>query len=774
MHASTRTLSLAGAIAAALSMTPASGQGVLEEIVVTAQKREQSLQDVSVAVTAVSGDELARNGVTDISRLDVLAPGLQLGLSGNDPRPAMRGARTEQIEANDVAISFYTDGLYRPRHGQALAGFVDINRVEVLRGPQGTLFGRNSFGGLINVIANKPTFEELDYGLSFTAGDYARKRLEGFVNVPTSDNSALRIAAVRETRDPYVENLVLGDDGGLKDADTSYVRALWSVTPSDTLDLNLRAEYWRDDSNGNASFGYKVLGIPVNPASGLTNGVTGVMEPRIGRSTACNVTCGRAGAGLDQTSTGGPNTATPIFSDPYTIARDGIPTRDIEEATLAGEMNMALAFADLKVTLAYMDYTEFRFDDTDLSPYPSLENGNDIASETTSQEIQFTSNSDGDWEWVAGVFFLQEDLENAFLWKDVSRLEDNVPVERIDQFAPWTQQIRIDTTSAAAYGQATYSLSDTWRVIGGLRYTDDKREWDIFGQDPNDLTRISFTNPTVMGAEQSWDKFTWKLGAEWDVGPSSLAYATLSTGFLAGNAQGAFSGDGFYDEQTVTAFEIGSKNTLADGTMILNASLYYNQFEDLLSTRFVDAGQTTLAFQDNAGEIDALGLEVEFDWAPTDALQLGARVALTNAEYGDFVTPNVFAEGGETINGVANLFNLDGLQVQMSPDFTVTLLGAYTYTLASGATLRPGITVYYSDDYRVADAPFFYANQDSFSKTDLSLTWESASQEWSVRAFVQNLEDEAVLLRATRFGGDVAIADFAAPRTVGATVSFRY
>ena len=142
----------------------AQAQGALEEIVVTAQKRDQSLQDVSVAVTAVSGDELKALGDYGFAfRLEILAPGLQLGMSGADPRPALRGARTQQVEANDVAISFYTDGLYRPRHGQALAGFVDVDRVEVLRGPQGTLFGRNSFGGLIHVISNKP--DPSAYGL---------------------------------------------------------------------------------------------------------------------------------------------------------------------------------------------------------------------------------------------------------------------------------------------------------------------------------------------------------------------------------------------------------------------------------------------------------------------------------------------------------------------------------------------------------------------------------------------------------------------------------
>ncbi len=755
----------------AMAVATATSQGVsaqaqLEEVVVTASKRAESLQDVSVAVTAVSGRDLMALGVNDLTRLETLAPGLQFGQSGNDPRPAMRGARTQQVEANDVAVAFYTDGIYRPRHGQALAGFVDVDRVEVLRGPQGTLFGRNSLGGLIHVISNKPDTSGTDYGLALTAGGYSQARAEGYFNVPLGDATALRIAALRETRDPFVENSVIGDEGGLKDADTTYVRGQLSFAPTDAFDMTFRAELWQDDSNGNGDFGYKVLGVPVNPATGNTNGTDGIMEPRIGRSTDCANTCGRFGAGLD-------DTAAPAIDDPYTIARNSRPVRDVEETTLALEANWALGFADLKLTLAYLDYEELRLADADLSSYNTLLAGNDIASETATQELQLTSNGDGNLEWIAGVYLFQEDLENAFLWQDISTVENNVPVEEQNLWASWMNQIRLDTNSLAVYGEATYSLSDTLRVIGGIRYTDDERDWDIFGQDP-DQSSPNFTVLEVEDASDEWDKVTWKGGVEWDVNDLSMAYFTASTGFLAGNAQGAFSGDGSYDEQTVTAYEIGSKNTLADGTLVLNLSLYRNEYEDLLSTRFEDAGGTTLAFSDNAGEITATGLEVEADWIPSDAFRVTANAAFQNAEYGEFITPNVFQEGGETINTVDNLFNLDGEQVQLSPDLTLTLIGSYDFNLPNGSMIRPSVTFYYSDDYRADDALFFFAEQDSFTKTDLNVSWISADQSLVVRGFVTNIEDEATLTKVTRYGGDVAMADFAAPRTWGVQVSFNY
>ena len=756
--------------------------GALGEIRVTAQKRDQGLQDVSAAVTAVSGDELKALGIADVFRLAMLVPGLQLGLSGNDPRPSLRGARTQQVGANDVAIPYYTDGLYRPRHGQALAGFVDVDRVEVLRGPQGTLFGRNSFGGLIHVISNKPDPSEADYGLAVSGGGYSLAGLDGFLNAPIGGDAAVRLALKRETRDPFVENITLGDEGGMKDADTLYFRGQLAFAPGDALDINLRAESWRDGANGNGHYGYFPEGVPVNPATGLTNGVTGVMRPRVGRSDECAQVCGRQGAGFDFAATPGPDTVAPTIDDPYKIADDTLPRRDISELTLAADLDWALGFADLKVTAASMDYEEFRWGDCDMSAYPANSCGNDITSRTAIQEAQLTSNSGGPLEWVAGVFLLREDLANAFLWEDHGSTVDNVPVSPPDigLHADWALQMRVDTASSAGYGQASYAVGDSTRLLGGVRYTNDRRVWRIYGQDPDDRSTHSFTVPTVADREGEWSKLTWKAGIERDMGEDALLYATASTGFVAGNQQGAFNGANFgghnpsghnsYDEQTVTALEAGSKNLLAGGRVRLNASLYINRYEGLLAT----PGSIIVAVTGNDGAIDAAGLEVELDWAVTDRSRLGARVAMQRAEYGDFVLPNVYQEGGRTIGGLDNVFQLDGLQVQHSPDFTATLLASHAVALGNAGTLVPTAALHHSSDYRVDESPWFYGNQDAFTKTDLSVTWISPNRDWSARLWVENLENEAILLKATRYNGGLAVTDYGNPRMWGLTVGYRY
>ena len=739
----------------------------LEEIIVTSNKREQSVQDVSLSVTAVTADDLIANGINDITRLDSLAPGLKFGISGNDPRPAIRGARTEEIEANDVAVAFYTDGVYKPRHGQALAGFIDIDRVEVLRGPQGTLFGRNAFGGAINVFTKKPDFEESDYGASVTLGDYDLRRVEGFANLPLSDVAAFRISAVNEDRDPYVEN-TFNSNAGLKDSDYYFIRAQLAFAPSDDFDISLKLEEWDDSSNGNGDFGYAIFGAPVDSATGNTNGVTGVLNGLIGRSDACGG-CGRFGAGLNEN-------AEPVTGNPYRINSDFQPVRDVSETTFVAEANWGgLGFADLKVIAAISDYEELRLADSDLSPNDSIVSGNDITSDTTTFEVQLTSNSDGAFEWVVGFFYLQEDLTNAFLFQQRTPIENNAPVPgaaNINEWASFMSQIQLDTESFAFYGQGSYSISETFRAIAGIRYTQDDRSWDIFTQNPDDLSTISFTELSTDNANEDWSETTWKVGFEYDATEDTLWYGTISTGFLAGNAQGAFSGDGTYDQQTVTAYELGFKSILLDGSVRLNVALYRNEFEDLLSTEFIDIGGTTTSVQVNAGEVNANGLEVELDWAATEELQIGLRASISDAEYGNFVTANNFQEGGNIMDGA--FFQLDGNQVALTPDFTLTLLGSYVISLGDNGSLTPAVNFTYTDDYRGSDQPYFYAVQDSYTLTDLTLTWKSANQNWSVQGFIRNLEDEAVLTNATRFGGNVAAGDFGAPQTFGVRVGYNY
>ena len=254
----------------------------LTAVVITAEKREESVQDVPLSVTAISGDSLTAAGVTDLSTLDKLAPGLQFGQSGNDARPAIRGARTENVSVQqDPVVSFYVDGIYRSLTSQALASIVDVERVEVLRGPQGTLYGRNAFGGAVNIISRAPSADP-EYGGNLTLGNYGRVRGEAFGNIPLADNLFFRLTAAIEQQDFIVENS-FNPDAGLRDKDEKYLRAQLRYEPTDRFDVTLRASHWTQGGNGNSDFGYNLIGTPTDPSSlqGVFTGGITLINPRV-------------------------------------------------------------------------------------------------------------------------------------------------------------------------------------------------------------------------------------------------------------------------------------------------------------------------------------------------------------------------------------------------------------------------------------------------------------------------------------------------------------
>ena len=221
-------VALTGGVAPAIAQDESErGSGFMEEIVTTATKREESLQDVSIAVTALNNAALKQAGIEDISRLDQLVPGMRFGKSGDEVRVAIRGTRTNNVgtEAEQV-VGIFEDGVFVPTSTQAWGTYVDINRVEVLRGPQGTLYGRNTFGGTINVITNQPELGQFDGYVTALYGDYNRQKLEGMVNIPIGDSFAVRIAAMTDKHDGYITNtFISGTSDDLHDQDLQYVRA---------------------------------------------------------------------------------------------------------------------------------------------------------------------------------------------------------------------------------------------------------------------------------------------------------------------------------------------------------------------------------------------------------------------------------------------------------------------------------------------------------------------------------------------------------------------
>ena len=720
-------------------------------IIVTAQKRSENIQDVPIALTAISGDRLIAAGITDLSGLDRLVPGLQFGQSGNDARPAIRGARTENISnQQDPVVSFFVDGVYRSRTSQALAAFTDVARVEVLRGPQGTLYGRNSFGGAINVISNAPT-DELAAGATVTVGNYNAVRAEGFVNAPLTDTLSARVSGSYDTRDGYVRNS-FDRNNDILDKNETYVRGQLRWEPSSDFNATVRASIWRQGGNGGSDFGYFNAGTPIDP-----NGGAFTYDEVINASLA-----------RINTRVGGGNS--PSDAGPFSIARDADFVLDTDQRTIDLEANYDFGPVAAKLLVGYTDFRTFRSADADLSIFPSgFEYQEDIA-KTFTQEFQLTSTGEGAFEWTAGVFHMTDNTTGIFAFDRIfnTDLLTNRPITTSP--APnsdFNSLAFVNTDSLAFFGQGTFNISDALRVTGGVRWTRDSKDFSR-------QTNGTFTQPLVFTGtpfrdNATFEKVTWRAVVEGDLTKDNLLYASVSTGFQSGgfnNSADAITGGASFDEQTITAYEIGSKNSFLDGALTANLSLYWNEFRGLLANAFVDAGNgTILTISTNAGAARARGAELELNWRPSDALNLNAGFTYNDATFGNFTLQ-------EPISGTQR--NLDGGRIPFTPDFTARVGGEYRFDLAGGARVVPGFNIYYSTSFNTNDFDYRFAEQGNYARLDLSLAYRATDNRWFVQAFGNNVTDQAVLTRTVRFGQNAIAQAFAPPATYGVRLGLNF
>lgn len=781
------------ATAVGLLLTGGSALAQIDEIVVTTQKREQSVQDIPISVTALSAEDLTRGGIEDISRLDLVTPGLQFGFSGADARVNIRGVRTESVnERTDLPIAFFVDGIYKSRNSQALGAFVDVERVEVQRGPQGTLNGRNAYGGAIAVFTNKPE-DEFDAGIRATVGNFGRLQTNGFVNIPLSDTFQLRLAGQYERTDGYVEAFVPGQQGtsagnpsesaqaiNMGALDDRFARLSLAWQPTDSLDFLLRLEYLKQEGTALGDFGYQVLGTlaEANPAAPPVRqtDLNGVFVPG-------NVRRGSGGATPDR--------------GPYDIAgRDIAPVRDNEGRFFNLDINWDLGPVALRSITGYNDWKTFREQDGDYSPqrhfYVRIV---EPKVDTFTQEIQLLSNNDGPLEWVAGLFYLDDQVENEnFFWRFIG-IEGGDPAStgncgnddrtvacaptgvpaNAGAFNPFARLGVVDTKSIAVFGDITWNITDNLRVFGGARWTEDDKSFKRFNlaqPDPaNPPDGFLNIKQEVQSESAKFDETTWRAGVQLDFNDDVMSYFQASTGFTAGGFNTSGPDDlRAFDPQKITAYELGLKSTLAEGRVLLNAALYRNEQEDVLTQAFDPVGGTVQSFFVNGGEVETTGFEAEVNSEPVDNLRITGAFAYQKAEYGEFFAQNPFELGDDPgISGV----NINGDQVALTPEITFNVGASYAIETANAGTFTPFLQFSFTDSYTTNDLKQL-PNQDSFTKTDLRLFWESESAQWTGEIFVENIEDEAVLVR-TVVGSDFAIfGTYLPPRTYGARIGYRF
>ncbi len=484
----TKSTAFATGVLGALSAVIAQAQdgeieGGLEEIIVTAQRRAENLQDVPVSISAVSARTLEERGIRDLSQMEGLAPGFTFGRSGTDARPAMRGVRTENVAVNgDTTIGFFVDGVYQSRSQQAMTSLVDVERVEIQRGPQGTLYGRNTFGGNIAVTTQAPQLGDLSYGFDLTGGEFSRARLEGRVNLPVGDTFAVRLVGVYDKSDGWVDN---GFNGAadLFDQDLKYFRAAARWQPTEQFNVVLRADVTDQGGNGGSAFGYKMGGTYLDVAScqGLFNATPVFINPRGGNRDNVN-DCTRTVAAPGTTVGSAVDLGIPLYrsGDAYEVDNDFQSTLDTSNENFSLDAQYDFERVSVKAIVGHADFESRRTQDTDFSASAIGFDYQLTAAKTFSTELQLLSRGEGPLDYVVGYYYFKDKLNGTFINQQIPRIIRSSAAATFtaaQNGSGFFDQQLPETESNAFYGQLTWHATERLSLTAGLRHTEDKKDF---------------------------------------------------------------------------------------------------------------------------------------------------------------------------------------------------------------------------------------------------------------------------------------------------------
>lgn len=677
--------------------------GEIQSVSVSANRRLEDQQKVNVSVTGLSNQALAERNLSDVSQLDTVVPGFTFGRSGADARPALRGVRTENVAVNaDTTIGYFVDGIYKSRAQQAMMGFVDVSRVEVMRGPQGTLFGRNTFGGTVALTTNAPELKSNETTASLLVGNYGKVRGEGIFNLPLGETAALRLVAVKDKSDPWIKN-DFNTAAGMFDQDMRYFRASLLFKPTKDLEAVFRADSTTQGGNGGSAFGYKMAGTYLHTPScqQLFNATLTIINPRGGNRDAVN-DCTRtqgAGAGTGANAAGtGVDLGIPIYKagNAYVVDNDYRTFLDLSDRNMSLDLSYQLPGATLKSITGYADFVATRTSDSDFSASTIALDYQATAAKTFSQEFQILSNGKGPLGYVAGVYLFRDELRGTFINQQLPRSIRSsaigAPLSLAQNGGGFYDNQMPETDSRAVYGQLNYKLSPALTLTAGARHTRDIKAFkfananavlplNAAGAPDGNLISLSTVLPpnsaygaagvsncldganrpgfnclpgtnTATGATYSdatFSKSTGRLALDYELNKDQLVYLTVSNGFRSGgfNSGQALQSARTFKPEEVVAMEVGSKNRFLGNTLQLNLAAFNNDYTNLQEQRQIPVGNTTISAIFNAAKAKAKGLEAELEWRASRATTVGGTLSLLDAKYTSF--PDVALPFGTSI-----------------------------------------------------------------------------------------------------------------------------
>ena len=743
----------------------------LEEVIVTAQKRSESLQDVPVAVTAISGDKIVEAGILDLQDLTSYVPNVVMFNSpggGSPGRIYIRGIGSGNNSAFEQSVGSFVDGVYAGRTRQFLVPFMDVAAVEVLKGPQGVLFGKNTVAGAMIMNSARPTVElEGEVRASYEF-EYGSEEYTGIVSGPLGDRLSGRLAGKIQKFDGYMDNLVR--DTEEPEVENTAIRGGLVWEASDTIEVFTKLEYAEQETVGN--------------------------------NTQLTSTAGNFRGLIDHA-----DVITPLedgrFDDKNTLNSWNEEGTETESLNGVLQVDWDLDSFTLTSLTAYSDYESDFVLDGDSSDYLFIEQGQYENFEQISQEFRLTSPGGERLDYILGVYLETQELTvdtptdiSLAALSAINVPGSPVPPLELGQRPTYDQ----DAETAAVFGELTWRMADNWNLTGGIRYAYDKKEATLVTRTTEIFQREQTDNPVLIGVagqllnrtdgvlddDRSTDNVSYSVNLTWDYSDDGMAYLRTARGFKSGgfnpNVPDVDPDKFEYDDEEVNSVELGAKMTLLDGAATLNMAAFYTELTDLQVSSFVDSGFIV----GNAAESTSQGVEIEGRWQAAPFLDFALSVAYLDSTYDDFpgapCTAGQLAaddpvaagcEGWTASNPTGGTTNLKGETAGRAPEWTGTFITNLTLPVGDSMIFRGTLDLLFEDELNEKPDPNY---QDSYTKVNARLAQASVEETWAIAVVGKNLTDE------TTFGNGFGVGFFSGswaknrqpPRTVALDLSYRF
>jgi len=706
----------------------------IEKIIVTAQKRQQNLQEVPITVTALNSDDLRQAGVVSISDVANISPGLHISnTQAEDTSISMRGIGSNDFGfSSDESIPIYLDGVYLGSSISSIGDLIDIDQIEVLKGPQGTLFGRNAVGGAVNITTARPT-SDIEANVTLGIGDYNLQTIKGMFNVPLVDDELmLRITGGMRNRDGWQYNESTNKtDGYAQDRWNTRAKLLW--TPNDRLDMQLTLD--ANEEKDNAGYGNVAGGFLAEQLdeygllSSATKDVTG--------TTANN---GNAFLAIDYTD---PENPFPIFDGPDGEPIDFGLNRKTHGTALKVDFDISNTLT-LSSISSYRSLESAISEDADGSEYLVLNIRSYLDSTEYNQEFRLSGQSTK-LDWFVGISAFKSEVEG--------RVDDSFGAIIIGDNFDETAIVDAETLSYALFGDAIWSMTPTTNLTFGVRVSYDEKSQKIknpqefgllFASPFQFLDERGMSDPSLAESEKTWNNVSPRLVVDHNLNDNTLIFAGISQGYKSGGFNSFPTVDinpysptfGFvpygstapFDEEKVTNYEAGIKSIFLDDRLKFNASVYYYDFTDLQF--LVNEGAIVKAV--NAGSAKGNGIDIDTLYLLTENLTISANIAWLDASYGEDV---VDSEGVLLVS--------KGQELAYSPNISANLSLDHYLALGGMGELRTNLNyTYTSEQYHSGSSNDKIYLEEANALLNARISFISAEESWQVSAWATNLTDE--------------------------------